>query len=168
VIVVYAIYFIVHVDGEWNTIQTFVADAASETARMIAFAHSLQDHLHNKMATNCTLFSRLLEARVLQDRGQDYKKIKLYLSQSNYQIVLFTINPSMHIVECLSAQCTTARTADEAVCVVQIAHSLTGRASARHLLLAGVTNAKIFALFFAAFHFFLQLSGQLFNFSFCL
>lgn len=43
VIIVYAIYLVVSVHGEWNSVQTLVANAAAEASRMIWLAHCLQN-----------------------------------------------------------------------------------------------------------------------------
>lgn len=85
-IIVYAINLVVSVYGEWHSVQTLVADAASEAARMIRLAHRLQNlkimfviyttlneiinvntyHLHNQMTANVAFLRSLLEARILQ------------------------------------------------------------------------------------------------------
>lgn len=40
-IVINTVNFIIHIDGEWNAVQAFIADTASEAARMIRFSHGL-------------------------------------------------------------------------------------------------------------------------------
>lgn len=44
-----AVNLMIHVDSEGNTVQAFVADAASETTRMIGLPHGLQDLCPNEV-----------------------------------------------------------------------------------------------------------------------
>lgn len=74
-----------------------------------------------------------------------------------HQIVLLAVHPSMNIVESLSPQSPSARAADEAVGVVQVAHRLTRLPRSRHLLLARMANAEILALLLVLLHLFFQL-----------
>lgn len=37
------VYFVVNIDREWHSIQTFVADAAPEAPRVVGLPHGLQD-----------------------------------------------------------------------------------------------------------------------------
>lgn len=41
VIIVDTVNFIVHINGEWNTIQTFIANTTTEAAWMVGFSHRL-------------------------------------------------------------------------------------------------------------------------------
>lgn len=42
-IVVDTVDFIIHVHREWNTVEAFVANAATETSGMVRFAHCLKN-----------------------------------------------------------------------------------------------------------------------------
>lgn len=76
VVIVNTVDLIVHVHGERNSVQALVADAASEAPRVVGFPHGLQDHFHDEVTADCTLFRRLLEARVLKGKKQ-YRTRKL-------------------------------------------------------------------------------------------
>ena len=58
-----------------------------------------------------------------------------------YHVVFLAVDSAVHVVEGLSPEGTSARTADETVGVVQVAHGLAGRSRAGYLLFAGVADA---------------------------
>ena len=138
--VIDAVDLVVEVDSEGDTIKTLIADAAAEAARVECFANGLEDTLHDQMTTDLTLLRGLLEARV--------------------EIILFTIDLSIHIVKCFASQCSATATANKTRSVVQIAHCLqenislcstrkyfsvthlTSLSRPRHLLIARMTRSK--------------------------
>lgn len=165
VIVVHAIDLIIHVYGERDPVQALVAYATTKTTRMIRFAHRLQYHLHDEVAADGTFLGSLLETGILVETQTRNKAISLFTfslqsqnTTNTHHVVLLAVNLSVHIVKCLSAQCPTARTTDKAVRVIQIAHGLACLTGARHLFAARMTDAKVFALLFAALHLLLQLA----------
>lgn len=143
VVIVDTVDFVVHVHGERYPVEAFVANAAPETARMVGFAHRLQNHFHDKMPADCTLFRRLLKAGVLEREMEGVRSVPDIGNEivPNYHVVFFAVDPSMYVVEGLSPESASARTADETVCVIQVTHGLTGRSRSGYLLLAGVTDA---------------------------
>ena len=53
--VIDAVDLVVEVYREGDTVQTIIADAAAEAARVVSLANSLQYALHDEMATDLTL-----------------------------------------------------------------------------------------------------------------
>ncbi len=138
VIIVDAVNLVLNIDRERHAVKALVADATPETARVVAFAHSLEDHLHDRVLADGALLGRLLEP--------------------GPQVVLLAVHLAVDVVEGLAAQGAPARAADEAVGVVEVAHGLARLARACHPLAARVADAEVLALFFLALHFFLELS----------
>ena len=59
--VVDTVDLVVEVNGERDTIEAFIADAAAEASRMEGFSDGLQNALHDKVAANSTFLGGLLE-----------------------------------------------------------------------------------------------------------
>lgn len=138
VVIVYTIDLIVNVDREGYAIETLVADAAPEAARVIRFAHGLQYHFHDEVAANRAFLGRLLKTGI--------------------QVILLAIDPPMNVVEGFAAESPSAGTAYEAIGMIEIAHCLTCLSGAGHFLTTCMANAEILALFLLLFHFFFELS----------
>ncbi|RNA06881.1 hypothetical protein BpHYR1_004212 [Brachionus plicatilis] len=113
----------VHVQSERQPVQALIAAVASETARMVRLAHRLQYAVHNYVSANVTLF------RILQ--------------KSRVQIVLFTVDLVVQVVEGLGAQLAATRHTHKASSVKYAAHGQTGVLSLIHGLVALVAIAVV-------------------------
>ena len=60
--VVDTVDLVVEVNGERNTVEAFIADAASEAAWMEGLSDGLENAFHDEMATDSTLLRGLLES----------------------------------------------------------------------------------------------------------
>lgn len=111
------------------------------------------------MTANVAFLGRLLEARILLRKTPISMTTRRTNQCQTHQIVFLAVDSAVNVVESFSPQRPSARTANEAVGVIEITHSLACLSRASHLLLACVADPKVLALFLVLLHLFLELSS---------